>query len=399
MTLTVEETLQTIFAQAIQVENVLIPIHEAKGRVLQEDISQDRNLPPIDTALMEGIAIQYQAWQQGNRAFKIENIQEANSPQIALSNPYQAIRVKEGAAVPQNTDTIIPFAHIRLDTISTQEWATVGLNNLTLSFQENIIKQGHWAAQASIVLKKGTHIDNAEIALLASVGKGFVKVSQIPKTVIISIGENWVDIGATPTYYQARRASTYALQAALETLALQPEILLLPDNEDFITRRLTETLQHYDFLIFLGGFEKNISAILEKLGVHTLCKQIAQNIAPDFYFGRKNNQTIMGISQSPLALYLNTAKYIIPYLYHTLGTPPPPPQYAPLNNPIALSNPSLTYFVPVSIAQPPQDTTATPMPIQALDNFVNLLKIDAFMEINPKNAKIQLGQKFPLYRF
>ena len=71
-------------------ENVKIQCLE--GRVLADAIVTDRDLPPFDRVAMDGIGIQFNAYQEGWRDFKVEGIQPAGQPRITLETIRIALR-------------------------------------------------------------------------------------------------------------------------------------------------------------------------------------------------------------------------------------------------------------------------------------------------------------------
>ena len=54
-----------------------IPFIKSVGRILKETIVADRDFPPFNRVSMDGIAIDFKAFQKGQRAFKVEGIQPA----------------------------------------------------------------------------------------------------------------------------------------------------------------------------------------------------------------------------------------------------------------------------------------------------------------------------------
>ena len=91
-----------------------IPFLESVGRVLKEDILADRDFPPFDRVSMDGIAIVFDTFSQGTRAFEIENIQAAGSKQLELKNKANCIEVMTGAVLPKNTDAVIPYEQVTI---------------------------------------------------------------------------------------------------------------------------------------------------------------------------------------------------------------------------------------------------------------------------------------------
>ena len=85
------------------------------GRVLKEDIVADRDFPPFNRVSMDGIAFSSIAFSKGQRAFKIEGIQAAGSPQLTLQNNQNCIEAMTGAMLPVGTDAVIPYEMIKID--------------------------------------------------------------------------------------------------------------------------------------------------------------------------------------------------------------------------------------------------------------------------------------------
>ena len=77
-----------------------VPFLKSVGRILKEDIVADRDFPPFNRVSMDGIAIDFNAFLNGQNAFKIEGIQSAGSPQITLQDSENCIVLtKEGKKI------------------------------------------------------------------------------------------------------------------------------------------------------------------------------------------------------------------------------------------------------------------------------------------------------------
>ncbi|MCB0762320.1 MAG: molybdopterin molybdenumtransferase MoeA, partial [Flavobacteriales bacterium] len=75
--ITVKEAEDFIFSTLYHSNSDRVPFQNAAGRVLTEDIVADREFPPFDRVMMDGIAIAFDAFQQGQRSFKIAGLQAA----------------------------------------------------------------------------------------------------------------------------------------------------------------------------------------------------------------------------------------------------------------------------------------------------------------------------------
>ena len=89
-----------------------IKIEHTEGRVLSESIKADRDFPPFDRVAMDGVAIQFRAYEEGWRAFKLEGIQAAGQPRITIKDENNCIEVMTGAMLPIGCDTVIPYENL-----------------------------------------------------------------------------------------------------------------------------------------------------------------------------------------------------------------------------------------------------------------------------------------------
>lgn len=61
-------------------------LEEVTGRILAENITADRDLPPFNRATMDGVAISHKAYLQGIRSFRIRGVQAAGDTPTCLPN-------------------------------------------------------------------------------------------------------------------------------------------------------------------------------------------------------------------------------------------------------------------------------------------------------------------------
>ena len=88
-----------------------IPLADANGRYLAEDILADRDYPPFDRAMMDGFAIKFSDWQKGQRTFFYSHQQWAGSPIVELPEE-EACEITTGAAVPSGFDLVVPIEKV-----------------------------------------------------------------------------------------------------------------------------------------------------------------------------------------------------------------------------------------------------------------------------------------------
>ena len=63
---------------------------------------------------MDGIAIDFASFKQGQKSFEIEGIQAAGSKQIKLQNAKNCIEVMTGAVLPKSANTVIRYEDVTI---------------------------------------------------------------------------------------------------------------------------------------------------------------------------------------------------------------------------------------------------------------------------------------------
>src|SRR6478736_3470717 len=111
----VEEAEKIILSHLFKPAEEKVSLERANGQTLAEEIRADRDLPPFNRATMDGIAIAFKNFENGQIGFPIEGIQAAGQPQRTLTDPTKCIEIMTGAPLPEGTDSIIPYEDIVID--------------------------------------------------------------------------------------------------------------------------------------------------------------------------------------------------------------------------------------------------------------------------------------------
>ncbi|MDB4171624.1 molybdopterin molybdenumtransferase MoeA, partial [Polaribacter sp.] len=165
-----------------------IPFLKSVGRVSKEAIYADRDFPPFHRVSMDGISIDYTAFKNGQRSFRIAGTQAAGSTKLALQDSKNCMEVMTGSVLPDNTNTVIRYEDITIK----NGIAMVHVDSLQKG--QNIHEKGKDRKVGDLLIAKNTKIAAAEIGVLATVGKSFVKVAKHPKIMIVSTGDELVDV-------------------------------------------------------------------------------------------------------------------------------------------------------------------------------------------------------------
>ncbi|MCA6380258.1 MAG: molybdopterin molybdotransferase MoeA [Cytophagales bacterium] len=391
----VQEATSIILSNLFQPKTRKANLNECLGKILAEPILADRDFPPFDRATMDGIALAFDSYQEDQTNFRIESIQAAGELRKKLNSNSGCIEVMTGAMLPEGTDTIIPYEQVEIR----NEHATINAKQVIKG--QNIHLQGSDAKENQTLLEPGTQITPAEIALLASIGKTSVLVFSAPKFVIISTGNELVDIDQIPLPYQIRKSNSYALQAALAELGIDSALLHLADDQDQLKTEIKQALLDFDILLLSGGVSKGkfdfVPSVLESLGVHKLFQQVSQKPGKPMWVGSFGNKFVFALPGNPVSTFLCFHRYVKPWLLQSLGTKPNTSK-AILSKDFSFKG-DLTYFLQVKLANVDGRLIANPIVGGGSGDFVNLKEVDGFLELPRDKSEFKIGEAYPLVSF
>jgi molybdopterin molybdotransferase len=399
--LTVEEAEQKIAENLIDLGTEALPTLQAWGRVLAENVQADRDFPPFDRVTMDGIAIQFETWANGQRKFKIQGTQFAGMSPLQLSNSSYAIEIMTGAVCPIGADTIVRFEDITISEEDNNRWATI--QNQPIEYRQNLHFQGIDKQKYDLMIPNGTLLGSPEIAVAASVGKTHLKVKKMPKIAIISNGDELVGIEETPLPFQVRRSNVFALATALAQHQFKAELFHLPDNQTVIRDEITRILTEFDILILSGGVSQGyadyIPLILNELGVQKIFHLVKQRPGKPFWFGRKDQKVVFALPGNPVSTIMCFYRYALPYLYQVADYQGFKSKFAQLAQDFTFK-PDLTYFLGVQAKISEQGILqAFPEAGHGSGDFANLLSCNGFLELPCGQTHFKAGEVFKFWEF
>src|SRR6188508_2732785 len=109
--LSIEEALRLVEKHVAPLAPQRVPLEDAVGLVLAENIASDIDSPPYDKAMMDGYAVR-SADREAERSI-IEEIAAGAVPSVALT-AGTASRIMTGAPIPEGADAVIPVEQTEL---------------------------------------------------------------------------------------------------------------------------------------------------------------------------------------------------------------------------------------------------------------------------------------------
>jgi molybdopterin molybdotransferase len=395
--ITVTEAEDIILRTATSCGTELVPLDEATGRVLAEDILADRDIPAFNRVTMDGIAIQFEAIEQGIKTFKRKGTQAAGDEPMNIEHLNECVEIMTGCAVPASTDTIIRYEDLTI----TNGTASVKTNGFRKA--QNIHPRGSDRKQGDVVIGKGRTITPALVNVAASVGAYEVCVKKLPRTVIMSTGNELVAIDTNPSPHQVRQSNNHSIKAALKEYGVHADLLHVHDELELTKQILVECLNKYDVFLITGGVSAGkfdyLPAALEAVGVQKLFHKVAQKPGKPFWFGKATNGAIVfAFPGNPVSTFLCLQRYFIPWLKHSLGLSNQIYK-AVLDDELSVTCP-LDYFLLVKLQLNEQgQLIAHPIEGNGSGDLVSLAEADAFMELPLGTEGVRKGESYRVWPF
>src|ERR1700744_1490765 len=395
---TVEQAEKLIQSQMRDFGVESVPFELSLGHVLAEDIIADRDLPPFNRVTMDGIAVSYKSIEKGIKSFKIKATQAAGEQAIDINLPDECIEIMTGAALPESVDTIIRYEDIDIK----NGVATLLISDINKG--QNLHLNGADKRKGEVVATKAQIITPAIISLAASVGKLELLVKKLPRVVIISSGDELVDVDKQPSPTQIRKSNSYTIGAVLSQYKLHADLLHIPEDHGITQPKIAHCIKNYDVILMTGGISMGkfdyIPKALDETGVKAIFHKVSQRPGKPFWFGKHENETLVfAFPGNPVATFMCLHRYFLPWLNATQGLNEKPLIYAVLEQNFTFK-PELQYFMQVKLSFNEQgQILAKPIEGNGSGDFANLADTDAFMELPLQKDEFKKGEVFGIWPF
>ena len=316
----VQEALDKILCQ-IQFKGVeRVPLGQALGRVLTEDVVSRINNPPLDNSAMDGYAVIAEDIQSATpeNPVKLEMIEEIAAGYTAKGTlkPGQTMRIMTGAPIPPGADAVLMQEDTQKDGN-----AILCLDKADVA--ENIRRAGEDVKIGEGVIKKGTTLSPAHIGMLAVIGRSQIAVSQRPTVAILSTGDEILELDETPQGPQIFNSNGHMLAAQIKSAGGIPVYLgIAKDTEEDLMEKFEWALKA-DIVVSSGGVSVGdydlVKSSLQKMGQDMLFWKVAMKPGKPLAFGRIGKTPIFGLPGNPVSSFVSFEQFVRPSLRKVLG--------------------------------------------------------------------------------
>jgi molybdopterin molybdotransferase len=376
-----------------------LPLTQAAGAVLRENIYAERDQPPFDRVAMDGIALSTAGAASNSGRLRIAGLQAAGDPAQTLEDPSTCIEIMTGSILPRGCDAVVPVEQVQ----RTGDVAEIGRK--PPQAWQNVHRRGSDCRQGALLLATGTRLSAPEVAIAAGAGMARVRVSAQPMIVVISTGNELVEPGEVIQPHQVRRSNAYGITASLRqhgfTRVADDHVR---DDESELAERLGFHLRTHDVLILSGGVSMGrmdlVPQVLHRLGVSMVFHHVAQRPGKPMWFGvAQAGPAVFALPGNPVSTLVCLSRYVLPALRAAMGEKSGDATRIALTDPFEVKAP-LAYYLPVRLKTDDWGRTwAEPCPTNGSGDFTALAGTDGFVELPPGPNTYPKGFVARFYRW
>jgi molybdopterin molybdotransferase len=299
-----------------------VPLAEALGCVLAEDVAAGEDLPPFANSAMDGFALRSEdvrgAGEGSPVGLRLVGEVFAGSAKLPKVEPGTAVRIMTGGPLPPGADAVVPVER----TETSGETVRIQLDPPERGF---VREAGEDVPAGAVVLERGRPIDPAALGMLASVGCHQVPVHPKPRVSVVSTGDELVDPGEPLGPGQIRDSNSWLLVAQARAAGAEAfRCGRLQDDPEALRRGFALAAADGDFVLTSGGVSVGdrdyTKRVLAELGDVRSWRVAMQPGMPQA-FGLAAGTPLFGLPGNPVSCFVVFEVLVRPALRRLAGMP------------------------------------------------------------------------------
>ena len=388
-----EDARQIVITQAelgkMSPSIISLPVSDALGYVLEEEIRTDRRYPPFDRSTRDGYAVRAEGAAAGKTLRCVGEIKAGDAVTGGLA-AGTCVQIMTGAAVPSGADAVVmvEFTSRAGETITFQRETNVG---------QNIVPRGSEAGAGALALSPGLRLGFAELAIAAQVGAAKVSCYKKPRVAILSTGDEVVPITETPGPFHIRNSNSVSLGAQVRLAGGEPVLLgNAGDRVEELGEKIEQGLRH-DMLVLSGGVSMGkydlVEGVLKSMGAEFFFDSVAMRPGKPTVFGRVKNKMVFGLPGNPVSTMVTFQLFAIPAIDVLSGAKarPLPLLQATLAEAMH-EKPGLAHFLPARLEWQEGRAKVAALKWQGSGDIATLSRANCFLVVPSDVQDIAVGE-------
>jgi molybdopterin molybdotransferase len=294
-----------------------VPLVEARGLALAEDVRARFDSPPFDNSAVDGYAVRSGDAEAG-RTFRVVDEAPAGRPAAKSVGEGEAIKIFTGGVIPEGADAVVMVEN-------TSGWGEEFELKKAASPEQNVRGSGEDVREGAVILSAGTEIGPPEIALAATQGYGRLPVYRRPEVVVLSTGTELVEPGERELEPgEIYDSNSFAMIAQAEEVGARARrVSAASDDAEVLRNAVKEALETADVVVTSGGVsvgEKDlVKGTMLELGVEQVFWGVKFKPGKPLFFGVHEGASVFGLPGNPVSAMVCFELFVRPALVKMMG--------------------------------------------------------------------------------
>lgn len=301
----------------------LIPLPQALGRILAQDIVSPEDLPPFSRSTVDGFGVRaadtFGCSDSETALLRIVGEIDMGAPAPGPIRPGETMRLWTGGILPPKAD-----AAVMLEYTQTLDAETVGIFR-PVAPGENCIRAAEDVAAGQHVLSAGHPLSPQDLGLLAGLGVAEVMVYRRPQVAIVATGDELVPYTRKPKPGQIRDINALLLASLVSQAGGEARLSeICPDDFDHLFTVCQAELAQADVLLLSGGtsvgqrdLTRTVFEALEKTKI--LAHGVSIRPGKPTILARQNNKALFGLPGHVASAMVTFLLFVRPLLRQITG--------------------------------------------------------------------------------
>jgi molybdopterin molybdotransferase len=368
-----------------------VPLVEARGLALAEDVRARFDSPPFDNSAVDGYAVRSGDAEAG-RTFRVVDEAPAGRPAAKSVGEGEAIKIFTGGVIPEGADAVVMVEN-------TSGWGEEFELKKAASPEQNVRGSGEDVREGAVILSAGTEIGPPEIALAATQGYGRLPVYRRPEVVILSTGTELVEPGERELEPgEIYDSNSFAMIAQAEEVGARARrVSAASDDAEVLRNAVKEALETADVVVTSGGVsvgEKDlVKGTMLELGVEQVFWGVKFKPGKPLFFGVHEGASVFGLPGNPVSAMVCFELFVRPALVKMMGREDKGrPRIQVYFEEDVRNSFGRMHAMRVSIQQTEKGWLARSVGAQGSGLVSSLTKADALALIGPESEGVRAGE-------